>query len=182
MKNQLKARIFSFFVIFSLLLSALGMLNFVARAATTVYVDGTASSGTSAPTNSSISFSHTTGTGTNRLLLVGVSWNCGTTDRTISTITFTPSGGSALAMTEVIKQLGYNIIKSPLQRDLPPACSSKRSDGRDKYHFLGCGIQWHYCRCGQLCGSRSNHSSRITRWCVWKWNRHKWYPQPVRIP
>ena len=42
-----------------------------------------------------MSFSHTTGTGTDRLMLVGVSWNCGTTDRTISSVTFTPSGGSA---------------------------------------------------------------------------------------
>ncbi len=108
MKNQLKTRVFSFFVIMSVLLSAVGMPLIHTRAATTVYVDGAASSGTSAPTNSSISFSHTTGTGTNRLLLVGVSWNCGTTDRSISTITFTPSGGSALALTEVIKQLGYS--------------------------------------------------------------------------
>ena len=41
-------------------------------------------------------------------MLVGVSWNCGTTNRTISSVTFTPSGGSATNLTEVITQLGYN--------------------------------------------------------------------------
>jgi len=70
-------------------------------------LDGTVSSGTGAPTASSISFSHTTGTGSNRLVLVGVSWNCGSTDRTISSITFTPDGGSAVSLAEVITQL-YN--------------------------------------------------------------------------
>jgi len=68
------------------------------------YPDGAVSSGTGAPNASSISFNHTTGTGTNRLMLVGVSWNCGTTDRTISSITFTPDGGSALSLTEVKTQ------------------------------------------------------------------------------
>jgi hypothetical protein len=70
-------------------------------------LDGAVSSGTGLPTESSVSFSHTTGTGTNRLMLVGVSWNCGTTDRTISSITFTPDGGLALSLTEVKTQL-YN--------------------------------------------------------------------------
>jgi len=70
-------------------------------------LDGAVSSGT-ADDVSSISITHTTGTGTNRLMLVGVSWNCGTTDRTISSVTFTPSGGSAVGLTEVITQLGYN--------------------------------------------------------------------------
>ena len=37
---------------------------------------------------SSVSFAHTTGTGTDRLMLVGVSWNCGgSNDRTISSVT-----------------------------------------------------------------------------------------------
>ena len=71
-------------------------------------VDGTASSGTGAATASSVSFSHTTGTGSDRLMLVGVSWNCGSTNRTISSVTFTPSGGSAINLTEVITQLGYS--------------------------------------------------------------------------
>ena len=55
---------------------------------------------------SSISVPHTTGTGDNRLMLVGVSWNCGTTDRTISSVTFTPSGGSATPLTLVKTQVG----------------------------------------------------------------------------
>ncbi len=57
--------------------------------ANTVTVDGAASS-TSADDVSSISVPHTTGTGANPLMLVGVSWNCGTTNRTISSVTFTP--------------------------------------------------------------------------------------------
>ncbi len=70
-----------------------------------VTLDGIVSSGTGAPTASSVSFSHTTGTGTNRLMLVGVSWNCGgTTNSTISSATFTPSGGSALDLTLVLTQ------------------------------------------------------------------------------
>ena len=67
-------------------------------------VDGTPTSGTGAANATSVSFAHTTGTGTDRLLLVGVSWNCGTTDRTISSVTFTPSGGSAIGLTAVKTQ------------------------------------------------------------------------------
>jgi len=59
----------------------------------TVTLDGLVSSGMI--TGTSISVAHTTGTGTNRLMLVGVSWNCGTTNRTITSVTFTPGGGSA---------------------------------------------------------------------------------------
>jgi len=71
-------------------------------------LDGSVSSNTADANNSSISITHTTGTGTNRLMLVGISWNCGTTNRTISSVTFTPNGGSATGLTEVITQLGYN--------------------------------------------------------------------------
>ena len=41
-------------------------------------------------------------------MLVGVSWNCGTPDRTISSVTFTPNGGSATGLTEVIPLVGYD--------------------------------------------------------------------------
>ena len=56
-----------------------------------VTLDGAVGSGGTASSGSSLSFSHTTGTGTNRLMLVGVSWNCGTaaTPPSISSITFT---------------------------------------------------------------------------------------------
>ena len=47
-------------------------------------LDGAPSSGTGAANATSVSFSHTTGTGTDRLMLVGVSWNCGSADRTNS--------------------------------------------------------------------------------------------------
>ena len=70
-------------------------------------VDGAASTGTGAPTASSVSFSHTAGTGASRLMLVGVSWNCGNTDRTITSVTFTPGGGSATALAEVRTQQYY---------------------------------------------------------------------------
>lgn len=69
-----------------------------------VELDGTVHSNTAAPTGSSISIPHTTGTGINRLMLVGVSWNCGTTDRTISSIVFDPDSGDNLPLTLVITQ------------------------------------------------------------------------------
>ena len=53
-----------------------------------------------------ISFAHTTGSGVNRLLLVGISWNCGSTDRTITSVVF--NDGTAHPFTEVFTQLGYN--------------------------------------------------------------------------
>ena len=77
-----------------------------------VTVDGAFSSKTG-NTVSSLTIDHTTGTGTDRLLVVGVSWNCGTTDRSISSVTFTPSGGSAIALAEVITQLGVNSSSDP---------------------------------------------------------------------
>ena len=73
---------------------------------------------------SRITFSHTTGVGSDRLLLVGISWNCGTTNRTISSVTFTPNGGGAIALTMVKTQLGYNSSNprySAIYRLLAPA-------------------------------------------------------------
>ncbi|NLF52433.1 MAG: hypothetical protein GX577_15000, partial [Leptolinea sp.] len=55
-----------------------------------VEIDGDAHSQTGAANASSVSFDHTTGTGNNRLMLVGVSWNAGTTaNRSISSVVFT---------------------------------------------------------------------------------------------
>ncbi|MDI9549151.1 MAG: metallophosphoesterase, partial [Chloroflexota bacterium] len=69
-----------------------------------VTLDGAASSDT-ADDVSEVSFAHTTGTGDNRLTLVGVSWNSDAAARPISTVTFTPDGGgAALPLTEVISQ------------------------------------------------------------------------------
>ena len=62
--------------------------------------DGAVSSGT-VDGDSSISVAHTTGTGTDRLMLVGVSANSYNTTTPISSVTFTPSGGGALALNEV---------------------------------------------------------------------------------
>jgi phosphodiesterase/alkaline phosphatase D-like protein len=85
---------------------------------TNVTLDGTVSSNT-ADDVSSISIPHTTGTGTNRLMLVGISWNCSSTNRTISSVTFTPDGGSAVGLNNVITeqagtQLRYSAIYSLL--------------------------------------------------------------------
>jgi uncharacterized repeat protein (TIGR02543 family) len=88
-----------------------------------VHLDGSVSSN-AADTGGSLSVAHTTGSGTNRLLLVGVSWNCGSTDRTISSVKFTPTGGSAIDLgSPVIKQqagtqLRYSAIFSLVD---PPA-------------------------------------------------------------
>ncbi|NLE57307.1 MAG: hypothetical protein GX616_03025, partial [Planctomycetes bacterium] len=76
----------------------------VTAQATGVTLDGTPSSGTGAANASSVSFAHTTGSGANGLMLVGVSWNSGSTARAISSVTFKPTGEDALALTEVITQ------------------------------------------------------------------------------
>ncbi len=70
-------------------------------------LDGAASSNSVASAGS-ISFAHTTGSGSDRLVLVGVSWNCGSTNRTIESVTFTPDGGDPISLTEVLTQLGYS--------------------------------------------------------------------------
>jgi hypothetical protein len=69
-----------------------------------VQLDGTYYSNTGISVNS-LSIPCTTGVGTDRLMLVGVSWNCNTTNRTISSVKFTPSGGSAINLAVVITQL-----------------------------------------------------------------------------
>jgi len=51
-----------------------------------------------------VDLDHTTGTGDDRLLLVGVSWNSGSAARTISSVTFTPDGGAAVDLTAVVTQ------------------------------------------------------------------------------
>ncbi|NLF11903.1 MAG: hypothetical protein GX597_08945 [Anaerolineaceae bacterium] len=80
-------------------------------------LDGAASSGTADDVDT-IDIAHTTGTGTNRLMLVGVSWNCGSTDRTISSVTFTPSGGGgAITLDPVItQQAGTQLRYSAIYR------------------------------------------------------------------
>ncbi len=71
-----------------------------------VYVDGTPSSATGAANASSVSFSHTTGLGENRLMLVGISWNTNTTTTiTISSVTFSYGAGpTVLTLNPVITQ------------------------------------------------------------------------------
>ena len=73
-----------------------------------------------------ISISHHTGTGSNRLLLVGVSWNGNADARTITSATFTPSGGGALPLTLVkLQQAGtqfryaaiYSLLNPPSNVD-----------------------------------------------------------------
>jgi hypothetical protein len=71
---------------------------------TPVTLDGSVSSD-SADDVSTIEFSHTTGTGTGRLMLVGVSWNSGDNDRSISSVIFSyGSGPTELPLSEVIKR------------------------------------------------------------------------------
>jgi hypothetical protein len=50
---------------------------------------------------STMSFGHTAGTGAARLMLVGISANSYGSARTLSSVTFTPSGGSATALSPV---------------------------------------------------------------------------------
>ena len=102
MKNNHKARIFSILVIFSMLLGALGMPNSVAHAAAVVEGTPTVYSITSTTSNA-ISFAHTAGTGTDRLMLVGVSWNSNTNDSPITSVTFSYGvGPTVLTLNPVI--------------------------------------------------------------------------------
>jgi uncharacterized repeat protein (TIGR02543 family) len=75
-------------------------------------VDGTPTSGTGAANASSLSLTPTVGSGANRLLLVGVSWNCGSTNRTISSVTFNGSPMSPVITQQAGTQLRYSAIYS----------------------------------------------------------------------
>ncbi len=79
--------------------------SFEATGTTTVTLDGSVSTNKRTNTvSNAITVTNTTGTGANRLMLVGLSWNANTLARTISSVTFTPNGGSALGLTEVKTQ------------------------------------------------------------------------------
>ena len=71
-----------------------------------ITLDGAVSSGTGAANASNVTVSHTTGTGSDRLMLVGVSWNAETTDRTNPSVTFSYGAGpTVLDFTPVIAQV-----------------------------------------------------------------------------
>ena len=60
-------------------------------------------------TATSITFAHTLGTGADRLTLVGISWNCGTSNTSnehITSVIFTPDGGGEQTLSEVVTQRG----------------------------------------------------------------------------
>ena len=88
------------FLIMIFVASLLPVASGVLANGTPIYVDGAISTGT-AGDGSSISFSHTIGTDDNRLLLVAVAGNNYETAYDITSVTFTPDGGSALSLTEV---------------------------------------------------------------------------------
>jgi hypothetical protein len=75
------------------------------HAVAVVTLDGAVSINKSTNTfSNAITVTNTTGTGDNRLMLVGVSWNANTVARTIASVNFTPNGGSALGLTGVRTQ------------------------------------------------------------------------------
>ena len=126
-------------------------------------VDGTPSNGTGAANASSVTFAHTTGTGTDRLMLVGVSWNCGTADRTISSVTFTPSGGSAIDLTEVFTQNAGGTVGPALLRHLQAARSAEGRHGNGDRHLQRPGQQRQRGRRRRLRRRRPERSSRDRR-------------------
>jgi large repetitive protein len=75
-----------------IVLALVGAIASPISAAATVTLDGAVSSNTNG-SGTSISVSHTTGTGTDRLMLVGVSWNSGSGAQTISSVTFSYGSG-----------------------------------------------------------------------------------------
>ncbi len=93
------------FFVLVFLLATLGAPPVRVQAAGIVELDGDVHSATAAANESNINISHTTGTGSDRLMLVGVSWNSGSTARTISSVTFSyGSGPTVLNFTEKIAQ------------------------------------------------------------------------------
>jgi phosphodiesterase/alkaline phosphatase D-like protein len=79
--------------------------SFQAIGTTTVTLDGAVSTNKRTNTvSNAITVTNTTGTGANRLMLVGVAWNSFSTATSISSVTFTPDGGSAVGLTEVKTQ------------------------------------------------------------------------------
>ena len=79
--------------------------SFQALATGTVTLDGAiATNKRTSTVSNAIMVTNTTGTGANRLMLVGVSWNSASTAQNISSVTFTPSGGTALGLTAVKTQ------------------------------------------------------------------------------
>ena len=73
---------------------------FIVYESSSAILDGAVSSAT-ADGVSTVSVTHTTGTGEDRLLLVGITSNSYNGAQSITSVTFTPSGGSATALTEV---------------------------------------------------------------------------------
>ncbi len=74
-------------------------------------LDGASSSATGAANADSLSFSHTAGSGSDRLLLVGVSWNAGSaTGREISSVTFDGTALTPVFTQQAGTQLRYSAI------------------------------------------------------------------------
>jgi uncharacterized repeat protein (TIGR01451 family) len=131
--SRQNGRLLYVLVVVSLLLGMVGPAQVLAapqaltpdlapEAANTVTEDGTAHFVTGDAYSNSVSITHTTGTGKNRLMLVGVSWNTNSTDRDISSVTFS-YGSTVLPFSLVLKQkagtnLRYAAIYSLLD---PPA-------------------------------------------------------------
>ncbi len=87
--------------------------------ATPLVVDGASSSATGAANATSVSFTHTAGTGSDRLLLVGVSWNAGSTaGRTITSVTFNGAAMTPAFTQQAGTQLRYSAIYALLN---PPS-------------------------------------------------------------
>lgn len=93
-------------LIFRLLTGWLMVAVFPLAAAEIVELDGAiaVNAVTSLSSSNTVSLTHITGAGNNRLTLVGVSWNANTTARTITSVVFTPDGGTATNLTLVRSQ------------------------------------------------------------------------------
>ena len=98
--------------------------NWAIGAVTIKPVHTSVSCASTASSVSSITDTHTTGTGSNRLMLVGVSWNSNATAAATTGVTFTPDGGGPLVtLNKVIErqrsgQMRYSAIYSYLS---PPS-------------------------------------------------------------
>ena len=150
-------------ILVALVVALILILPATAALAAPVVKDGTATNAAGV-TVSSLSWSHTTGTGTDRLLLVGVSWNCGTTDRTISSVTFTPSGGSALTLSLVKLQLTDTTSAPRYSAVYKLVAPPQNVAGTVAVTFSGSVSNGIVAGAANFAGRRPDHAPRHCRW------------------
>ena len=155
MSTRRSIKVLNLFVIFLMLFGPLmnGVKPVTAQdRAVGVVLDGTPSSGT-ADGVASFDIPHTTGSGENRLMLVGVSANSYNGARNISSVTFTPTGEFAISFSEVGTIENEAGRLSAIYSLLAPPSDT---EGAVTITFDGSVRVWNNCWCGEFFRRRSN--------------------------